>query len=368
MPIFDQGYQHWDGALAAQPWRWLAVTRHGVRVGLSGRVMKLLVFVAWLPALILALLLCLWGLVEQQSLLVAPLAPAFQGLGGSSLLAEPRAFRTEIWTLFYSYFLSFQLSYAMILLLVVGPSLISQDLRFNALPLYLSRPLRRIDYFLGKLGVVAAFLCLVIVVPSFLAYFLGVLFSLDATVIRDTFRIPLACAAYGLVISVSAGTLMLALSSISRSSRYVALFWLCVWLVSTMVSTVFELVQYHETRHFSRQEMLNERREGFQFNMRQRAELDERTSAKLQASAPRDWRPLLSYRANLARIGDALVGRNAAIARLAELQPENFRQTFSRATMGYQYPWQWSALVLAAYFGLSACILNLSIRSLDRLK
>ena len=41
---------------------------------------------------------------------------------------------------------------------------------------------------------------------------------------------PASC--YGLVIALSAGTLMLALSSLSRNSRYVALLWLGVWFVS----------------------------------------------------------------------------------------------------------------------------------------
>jgi hypothetical protein len=31
MPIFDQGYQHWSGALSGHAWRWLVITRHGVR-------------------------------------------------------------------------------------------------------------------------------------------------------------------------------------------------------------------------------------------------------------------------------------------------------------------------------------------------
>ena len=29
MPIFDQGYQHWKGALWGHAWRWLAISRHG---------------------------------------------------------------------------------------------------------------------------------------------------------------------------------------------------------------------------------------------------------------------------------------------------------------------------------------------------
>jgi hypothetical protein len=114
--------------------------------------------------------------------------------------------------------------------------------------------------------------------------------------------------------------------------------------------------------------MRNERREGLQFNVGFRPELEERVAKKMQEGARQDWRPLLSYRANLARIGDALLGTNAAVSRLGDLQPERFRQTFLQTTMGAQYPWQWSAIVLAALFGLSACILNLAIKSLDRLK
>jgi len=42
MPIFDQGYQHWQGTLAGHRWRWLAVTRHGVRAQLQNRFVRLL--------------------------------------------------------------------------------------------------------------------------------------------------------------------------------------------------------------------------------------------------------------------------------------------------------------------------------------
>ena len=46
--------------------------------------------------------------------------------------------------------------------------------------------MRRIDYFLGKLGVVVVFLGLVLVVPSAIAWVLGLLFSLDLSIVRDT--------------------------------------------------------------------------------------------------------------------------------------------------------------------------------------
>src|SRR5262249_56891762 len=103
--------------------------------------------------------------------------------------------------------------------------------------------------FVGKLGVVVVFLGMVLVVPSVIAYVLGLLFSLDWTILRDTFRLLLACVGYGAVVSVSAGLLILALSSLSRNSRYVGLFWVAVWFVSSMVGTVLAAVNEERRMH-----------------------------------------------------------------------------------------------------------------------
>ena len=352
MPIFDQGYQHWSGQLSGHAWRWLAITRHGVRVGMTGRPLRFVLFLAWLPAVALASVLCLWGLLEQNSDLVTTFAPLL-GFFDPAILAGPRHYRVEIWTLSYSSFLSIESWFAMILILLVGPNLISQDLRYNALPLYFSRPLRRIDYFLGKLGVIVAFLGMVIIVPSLLAYVLGLLFSLDITIIRDTFGILLASVAYGLVIAVSAGLLILALSSLSRNSRYIALFWLGIWFVSSTVAGVLGLVDHEQRAHQARQ-------------VTQEARTD---PATLEIEAARtDWRPLVSYTANLSRVGQQLLGTDACWDKLSKLQPANQRSRFLLEFQGPQYPWYWSAGVLAALLGISACILNFSIKSLDRLK
>ena len=162
---------------------------------------------------------------------------------------NPRSFRLEAWTLFFNAFLATELYFSMVVVLLVGPGLISQDLRFNALPLYFSRPLRRIDYFAGKLGVIAWFLGMVVIIPSLLAYGLGMLFSLDITIVWDTFPLLLASLAYGMVIVVSAGALMLALSSLSRNSRYIALFWLGLWLVGGIVGLVLQGIDTEQRMH-----------------------------------------------------------------------------------------------------------------------
>ena len=149
MPILDQGYQHWKGTLKGHAGRWLAITRQGVRAQLRNRWVWFVIAVACVPALVLSAFLVLWGLFEQKSSLLTPFLFLFQSLP-AELRAGPRGFRNTFWTLAFSQFLSIQIYTGMFLVLLVGPELISQDLRFNAMPLYFARPVRRLDYFRGQ--------------------------------------------------------------------------------------------------------------------------------------------------------------------------------------------------------------------------
>jgi ABC-2 type transport system permease protein len=326
MPIFDQGYQHWHGALSGHLWRWLTITRNGVRANLKNRWRMLIVLAAWIPALALAGILVVWGLVEQESKIVAPILALFRDLP-AEIRTGPRNYRMTIWTIAFQYFFQIEIFFSMIVVVMIGPNLVSQDLRFNALPLYFSRPLRRFDYFLGKLGVIGVFLSAVAIAPPLLAYLLGLCFSLDLSVVKDTWRILAASLGYGLIIVLSAGTLMLALSSLSRNSRYVAAFWIGIWFVSNVVSTV--LIQ----------------------------------------TVRRDWCPMLSYTANLQRICTALLDTQSAWAKIGNFFSDPQRRDATLAGLiGPTYPWYWSALVLAGLFGLSLWILSFRVKSLDRLK
>ncbi len=390
MPIFDQGYQHWSGTLSGHTWRWLTVTRHGVRIGMKNVFLRLLIVFSWLPAAALAFVLCVWGLIEQKSDLAGTLKPVLAWMFSLPLEAmEPKSMRVEVWTISFDYFLWFQLNISMIVVLLVGPALISQDLRFNALPLYYSRPLRRIDYFIGKLGVVGWFLSLVTIIPPLMAYGLGLLFSRDITIIRDTYQLLLTCLAYGAITVLSAGTLILALSSLSRNSRYIALFWIALWFVSTVVGLTLNAVDLAFREHRQQQKMREvvmrrpprpvQGQPGVvaqappnRFNApdeEMQALMDEAGEEEAQASLS-NWRWLPSYTANLARMREYLLQYNEAWEKVAEYLPANHRREFLRQPthLGPMYPWYWSAVVLAFLFGISVCILNLRIRSLDRLK
>jgi ABC-2 type transport system permease protein len=422
VPIFDQGYQHWNGTLAGHRWRWLAVARHGIRQLRKSWVVRIMMLVAWLPALALVAALTLWGLLEQQA---ATVVAFLQRMFPPEVIASPQDYRSAVWTVAYTYFFKAELFCALFLVLTVGPSLVSRDLRFNALPLYLSRPVRRIDYFLGKLGIIAFFLAATVIAPAVGAYLLGLAFSLDLGVIRDTHRLLWASLVYGLVIALSAGTLMLALSSLSRRSIYVGLAWAGFIFLGHMVSNVLMAVENDTERHEIVQVGIKQwveknppppgvemygaypsfrgrgsKEKGKEPTAEEKArekwmtswsqahsELYTQAEDRRAARAPTNWRPLLSYGSNLDRLGEWLLDSDSAwvllgktaerpramAAPLARTQgvplpsgPVNDRRLANQ--MAWQYPWYWSAGVLGGMWLLSVFILTRRVKSLDRLK
>ncbi|MGA2253723.1 MAG: hypothetical protein ABSG53_03600 [Thermoguttaceae bacterium] len=437
MPIFDQGYQHWKGRLSGHAWRWLAITRQGIRVQLKGRYVRLLLILAWMPALALVAALAFWGLFEQ-GVLGANLLTMLRSQG---ITDDPQTFRQAVWTVAYSFFFRTELYFILLLVTLTGPNLISLDLRYNALPLYLSRPVTRLDYFLGKLGVIAALVAALAVVPAAAAYVLGVCFSLNLTVVHDTWRLLPASILYGLVIVVSAGTLMLALSSMSRRSLYVGLAWVGLFLIGWTVSGVLGIIhreslaisimredealartqaelelqrarqrQRDPPQEFDEKDFAQMPEESDapqvplqsqpglpgpmrsaqprRFDWRQRQQQIEQAEAQ---SAKTDWRPLFSYTANLDRLGMAILntdaawvqigsafeGRRAQLESMSGMSPGgwtngNHPEPVNKRRLAEfwvpQYPWTWSAAVLAGLWGLSLCILSTRVKSLDRLR
>jgi ABC-2 type transport system permease protein len=357
MPVFDQGYQHWKGQLTGHAWRWWTITRHGVRIGLRSIWVRMLILAAWFPALALAGVLVLWGLFEQKAKFIMPLVQ-FLNLP-EVMRAGPEQFRVAVWTIAFYYFFLIELYFVMLIALIVGPALVSLDLRFNAIPLYFSRPLTRFHYFLGKLGVIGAIVGLVAVAPACIAYVLGVAFSLDLGVIKDTYRILFASLGYGVVVTLSTGLVMLGFSALTRNSRFVMAMWLGLWVLSAISSTtMFSIVQQHYEQ---------ERRQHF---MAQR-EAVRRGSVmqEFDKEQPSNWYRMLGFTSNLDTICHELLDTNAAWDRFLAFESRSEpRREFKRILGGATYPWYWSLGVLAGLGLLSVWVLSSRVKSLDRLR
>jgi ABC-2 type transport system permease protein len=106
-----------------------------------------------------------------------------------------------------------------------GSGLIANDRRANALQIYLSKPLTRLEYVFGKFAVLLTFLLLVTWVPAIMLLVIQVLFAGSFRFfVQNLFLLP-AITIFSIVQATAVAIAMLALSSLSKSSRYVGVLY-----------------------------------------------------------------------------------------------------------------------------------------------
>ena len=200
MPIHDQSYRHYGGAKAAPGRSWTVIAWAGMRTFIRKRAFMGLLLFALSPFVVRAVQMWISSNYPQASIL-APTAETFRQ------------------------FLEQQDFFVFIITVYVGAGLIANDRRANALQIYLSKPLMRSEYIAGKLAVLFGFLLLVTFVPAMLLLMLKVIFDGNFTFLKSNlFLVPAITTASLLQVSLAAFT-MLALSSLSKSARYVGILY-----------------------------------------------------------------------------------------------------------------------------------------------
>src|SRR4030095_12524313 len=131
---------------------WLVIARAGIRTLLRKRVFLGVMLVAYLPFLVRSILIYASATFSQVAML-APTAQTFR-----EFLEQQ-----EIFIFFITIF--------------AGAGLIANDRRANALQIYLSKPLTRIEYVAGKAATLMLFLLAVTWVPALLLLIVQVLFA-----------------------------------------------------------------------------------------------------------------------------------------------------------------------------------------------
>ena len=107
----------------------------------------------------------------------------------------------------------------------VGAGLIANDRRANALQIYLSKPLTRAEYIFGKLAILMTFLLLVTWVPAMLLLLVQIMFAGSFTFFLNNLFLFPAITVFSFIQVVVRRAAMLALSSLSKSSRYVGILY-----------------------------------------------------------------------------------------------------------------------------------------------
>jgi ABC-2 type transport system permease protein len=115
----------------------------------------------------------------------------------------------------------------------VGAGLIANDRRANALQLYLSKPMTSAEYIAGKLAILFLFLVSVTFLPAMMLLLTQAMFAGSLTFIRNNIYLLPAITLFSLAQVLLASTTMLALSSLSKSSRFVAVMYAGLFFFTT---------------------------------------------------------------------------------------------------------------------------------------
>jgi ABC-2 type transport system permease protein len=203
MPIHDQGYRRYGGGRAPRGQGWLVIARAGMRTFVAKRAFLGLLLLSWFPFFARALQIYAAANLPQAAFL-RPTADTFRQ------------------------FLDQQQIFVFFVTVYVGAGLIANDRRANALQIYLSKPLTRAEYVFGKLAILMTFLLLVTWVPAILLLIVQIAFAGNFTFFRDNAFLFPAITVFAFIQVTTVSAAMLALSSLSRSSRYVGVLYAAV--------------------------------------------------------------------------------------------------------------------------------------------
>ncbi len=148
MAVYKRNYRSYSGPLTPLPRRWLVITRHSLAEVFASRVSVVLFVVCIVPSVLSA------GFIYLANSETARL-----------LLNMGQAATAIIDNRFFFRLLVAQGWLALFLTAWIGPAMVSPDLTNGALPLFLSRPISRAEYVVGKVLVLVIVLSGVTWVP-----------------------------------------------------------------------------------------------------------------------------------------------------------------------------------------------------------
>jgi ABC-2 type transport system permease protein len=153
MAVYEQTYKRYTGRLTPEWNRFLIIPRHAYRGVFKSKLFTAFFVICFVPLLVEAVLIYLHHNVNALGIMqlnIKELVPVDAS--------------------FFEVFVGIQFGFSFFVAILIGPPLVSRDLRNNALPLYLCRPFSRSEYVLGKMSVLMILLSLVTWMPQLLLF------------------------------------------------------------------------------------------------------------------------------------------------------------------------------------------------------
>ena len=153
MAVYEQTYKRYIGPLTPEWSRFLIIPRHSYRGVFKSKLFTAFFVVCFVPLLVEAILIYLHHNMNALGIMRVELRELI-----------------PIDDSFFQTFVTIQGGFAFLLTVLIGPPLVSRDLRNNALPLYLCRPFSRTEYVLGKMSVLFILLSMITWIPQLLLF------------------------------------------------------------------------------------------------------------------------------------------------------------------------------------------------------
>jgi len=224
MPIYDLSYRHWPGVPGSRSQRWVPITWSGLLPLLKKRAFLFWMFLCWAPALIFG------GFIYLR----------VSALQGDLNLNAGDLFDANAW--FFREYLKNQLFLYMLTSAFAGAGLIANDRRTNALQIYLSKPLRPLDYLFGKACTVGAALALVTSGPSLALYLLRAGLDRQGGYVTSHLMLPFQIVAGSALIIVTMSIISLTVSSFATSGRTAGVALVMLYVFSESIRLILGLL------------------------------------------------------------------------------------------------------------------------------
>ncbi len=225
MAIFQQAYSGYQDEITPVAWRPLVIFRYAIADVFSSRLFAVFFTLCFIPPLVL---MCIIFMRYNMEMLIQ-----FQ-IDVDELLPINAEF-------FATWMQRPQMTLSFLLILVIGPILVSPDLRNNALPLYLARPISKTNYILGKLLVLLVLGSLITWIPGLILISMQAYLAEDGWLLSNL-RIPLAAITSSLVWIICISMMSLAISAWVKWKVIARLFFFGLIAVGSALGRVMSQV------------------------------------------------------------------------------------------------------------------------------
>lgn len=219
MTVRDLGYRPYDGARLAPSHNTSVLLRYGMRRAWGSWLVKIAIFLGWVPALLfMAFVGFLWATGQTSA------------LEGARLVRS--IFDWQLWM------------FVTLVTLGAGASAIAEDLTFKAFQFYFAKPVTPPQYLAGR-AVAVAFWCFVLTFVPAAMVVLAVVGTAEESARLESVGLILPALVNALLIATTVSAASVAISSLSASRALTMSAWILLFIVPHAIAfVVFQISEW----------------------------------------------------------------------------------------------------------------------------